>query len=136
MVSKILRVWVIPYPPRWRAAGWALLFGVLAEEVAPECYGTNIEFLAGRGLIRSHRSIKRVAPFTAVEFSILAKFLQSRFLFLAVRKPQRVVVIPSLQVPEAQLTLGVFFVTGALPRFLVFHLQRCCTHCTSLPHYS
>ena len=94
------------------------LLGGLAEEIAPEIDGTKLEFLAGGGVVGGGGTIKRVAALTPVDFSILAELLEGRCLFIARRQPDRVVVVPTLQMPQAKLALGVLYITGALPRLL------------------
>src|SRR5271157_4302 len=110
----------------------AELFGALTGEIAPEIYGMNLKFLARRRMIPGHRTIDRVAAFAAVELGVLAEFLQGRFLFVAESEPQRVVVVPALQVPHAQFALRVPFITGALAGLLIFDLQSCSAHGSSL----
>ena len=98
------------------------LLGVLTKEITPKGYRTNVKSLARCGEIRRHRAIERVAALAAVDLGILAEFLPGRFLFLAESEAQRVVVVPALQMPDAQFALGVLLITGALPGFLVFDL--------------
>jgi hypothetical protein len=109
-------------------AGRAQLLGVLAEEIAPEGYGTNIKLLARRGLIGRHRPIEGVATFATIKIGVLAKLLPRRFLFIAVGETCGVVIVPTLQVPHAQLAFRVFFVTRALSGLLILNLQSLDAH--------
>ena len=38
------------------------------------------------------------------------------------------VVVPAFQMPDAQFALGIFFITGALPRLFFFNLQSSNAH--------
>jgi len=116
----------IPSPLRYRVRGaCAQLLGALTEEIAPERYGADVKFLARCRYIRRHRAVEHMAAFATVEFGILAEFLSGRFLFLAESEAQRVVIVPALQMPDAQFALGILFITGALAGLLVFDLQSC-----------
>jgi hypothetical protein len=60
----------------------------------------------------------------AINLDRVAKLLASRFLLRAKGLPQRVKVIPALEVTQAKLTLGILFGTGTLAGIFVFDSQR------------
>jgi hypothetical protein len=70
------------------------------------------------------RPVDRMAALAAVNLGAWAEFLDS---FLFVRRggeTAAIIIIPALQVADAELSLGVFLITGPLARFLVFDCER------------
>jgi hypothetical protein len=65
-----------------------------------------------------------MAALAAVNLGAWAKFLDS---FLFVRRggeTAAIVVIPAFQVADAELSLGVFLITGPLARFFFLDCER------------
>jgi hypothetical protein len=67
--------------------------------------------------------VDRMAALAAINLGAWAEFLDS-FLFLRRGgETVAIVVIPALQVADAELSLGVFLITGPLARFLFFNCE-------------
>jgi hypothetical protein len=67
--------------------------------------------------------VKRMATLAAINLGAWAEFLHG---FLFVRcgsETAAIVVIPTLEVADAKLSLRVFLVTSPLPRFLLFDFE-------------
>jgi hypothetical protein len=87
---------------------------VLAQETPKQAHRAQIESKAGAGVIRGGGAVKRVAALTAINLYILAN-LPKRFL---VRRE------PALQVPDAELTFCILFITSTLARLFFFDAYR------------
>jgi len=95
-----------------------------------QIHRTRLEFLPGCRMVGDDWPVDRMAALASVNLGAWAEFLYS---FLFVRRggeTSAIVVVPALQVADAELSLGVFLITGPLARFLFFdseshgHLRR------------
>jgi hypothetical protein len=66
------------------------------------------------------RPVERMAALATVNLCAGAELLDSFRFVRCGRKTAAIVVIPALQVADAELSLGVFLITGPLARFLFF----------------
>ena len=71
-------------------------------------------------MVARGRPVERVATFAAVNLSAPAKLLDGVLFVRSGSETAPVVVIPALKVADAELSLGVFLITGPLARFLFF----------------
>jgi hypothetical protein len=65
-----------------------------------------------------------VATLATVNLRCSAKGFDGLLFLRRGKKTVRIVVIPTLEVAHAKLSLRVFLITGALARFLLFDLER------------
>jgi hypothetical protein len=69
------------------------------------------------------RPVERMAALAAVNLSASAEFLEGFVFVSSGNETAAIVVIPALEVADAELSLGVFLVTGPLARFLLFDCE-------------
>jgi hypothetical protein len=74
-------------------------------------------------MVSHGRPVERMASLAAVNLSTSAEFLDGFLLVRSGGETAAIIVIPALEVADAQLSLGVFLVTGPLARFLFFDFE-------------
>jgi hypothetical protein len=104
------------------------LLAALSPKRSPQGDRARIEFLASGGAIGRDRAIHGVASLATVKFCVFTKLLDGLFLLRREIEPLGMVVIPPLEMAEAELPLGVFLVAGALAGLLLFDLKSHVAH--------
>jgi hypothetical protein len=96
---------------------------LLSTEVAQQVHGSRLILLPGRRVVSQGGPVKRAATLATINLRGSAERLDG-FLFLrGGRETVRIVVIPTLEVANAKLSLRVFLVTSPLAGFLLFDFE-------------
>jgi len=96
---------------------------LLSAEVAQQVHRPRLILLPGRRVVSQGGPVKRAATLAAVNLRGSAERLDG-FLFLrAGKETMRIVVIPTLEVADAKLSLRVFLITSPLAGFLLFDFE-------------
>jgi hypothetical protein len=69
------------------------------------------------------RPVERMAALAAVNLGAPAELLDGFFFVRSGSEAAAIVVIPTLEVADTELSLGVFLITGPLARFLLFDCE-------------
>jgi hypothetical protein len=69
------------------------------------------------------RPVKRMAALAAVNLGAPAELLDGFFFVRSGSETAAIVVIPTLEVADTELSLSVFLITGPLARFLFFDCE-------------
>jgi len=92
-------------------------------EVSQQIHWASFVLLPRCGVVSQGRPVERVATFATVNLCRSPERLERFFLLPRRRETMRIVVIPTLEVADAKLSLRVFLITSSLAGLLLFDLD-------------